>query len=167
MENTKAIDILKQAILLEKRGYAFYSMVAEQTTDEDIKHIFNAMAEEETTHVKFLSEQFSHYDKNHAFLKVNLPDFVNEEIPNLVLNEEIRNRISAAGFEAAAIASAIDMEKKAIEVYSAQAEISVDPNEKALFLWLANWEKTHLHVLSQLDNELKEKIWFDNQFWPF
>ncbi len=167
MENKKAIDILKQAILLEKRGYAFYSMVADQAKDEDIKHIFNAMAEEESTHVKFLSEQFAYYDKNQVFMKVDLPDYEKEAIPNMILNEEIRNKISAAGFEAAAISSAIDMEKRAIEVYSAQAEASTDLNEKALFGWLAGWEKTHLRILSELDNELKEKIWFDNQFWPF
>jgi rubrerythrin len=167
MDSQKAIDILKQAILLEKRGYAFYSMVAEQTKDPDIKNIFTIMANEETTHVKFLSEQFSNYGKNYEFLKVHLPDFANEAIYNLVLTDEIKKRISAAGFEAAAISAAIDMEKKAIEIYSHQAESSTDTNEKALYSWLANWEQSHLKILSELDNELKEKIWFDNHFWPF
>ena len=60
-----------------------------------------------------------------------------------------------------------DMEKKAIEIYSKQAESAVDINEKKLFSWLADWEKGHLKILNDLDNELKEKIWFDNQFWPF
>jgi rubrerythrin len=167
MENQKAIDILKQAILLEKRGYSFYSTVAEQAKDPDIKNIFTIMADEETTHVKFLSEQFASYDKNHQFLKVSLPDLANEKIAHLVLSEEIKKKISAAGFEAAAISAAIDMEKRAIAIYSSQAEIATDPNEKSLYSWLAEWEKTHLKVLSDLDNELKEKVWFDNQFWPF
>ena len=86
METPKVIDILKQAILLEKRGYSFYSTVAEQSKDPDIKNIFTIMAEEETTHVKFLSEQFASFDKNHQFLKVNLPDLANEKIVNLVLS---------------------------------------------------------------------------------
>lgn len=167
MKNDKAIEILKQAILLEKRGYSFYATVAEQTKDPDIRNIFIIMAEEETAHVKFLSEQFAHYDKNHEFLKVNLPDLANEKIAHLVLSEEIKKKISAAGFEAAAIAAAIDMEKRAIEIYSAQAAQSSDQNEKDLFSWLADWEKTHLSVLSKLDNDLKERIWMDNQFWPF
>jgi len=167
MENQKTVDILKQAILLEKRGYSFYSTVAEQTKDPDIKNIFTIMAEEETKHVKFLSDQFAGYDKTHQFLKVNLPDLANEKIAQLVLSEEIKMKISAAGFEAAAISAAIDMEKRAIEIYSSQAESASDPNEKKLYSWLAEWENTHLKVLSDLDNELKEKIWFDNQFWPF
>ena len=167
MDSQKAIDILKQAILLEKRGYAFYSKVAEQTPDPDIKNIFIIMANEETTHVKFLSEQFSNYDKNHEFLKVLLPDLANEAISNLVLTEELKKKIAVAGFEAAAISAAIDMEKRAIEIYSKQAETATDPNEKAFYSWLSDWEKSHLKILSDLDNELKEKTWFDNQFWPF
>ncbi len=167
METNKALDILKQAILLEKRGFSFYTTVARQTTDADIRKVFQIMADEETLHVKFLSDQFAYYDKNKTFLKTDLPDFNNDGIASLVLTEEVKKKISAAGFEAAAIAAAIDMEKRAIEIYSAQASQAADPAEKELYAWLADWEKTHLKVLNELDNELKEKIWFDNQFWPF
>lgn len=167
MENSPALEILKQAILLEKRGFSFYSNVAHQTTDPDIRKIFQVMADEETLHVKFLSDQFAYYDKNKTFLKVDLPDFTHDGIANLVLTEEVKKKISVAGFEAAAIAAAIDMEKRAIEVYSQQGTGATDQAEKDLYLWLADWEKTHLKILNDLDNDLKERVWFDNQFWPF
>ena len=125
------------------------------------------MADEETKHVKFLSEQYIGYEKNQTFLKVDLPDLANEGFATLILTEEMKTKISSAGFEAAAISAAIDFEKKAVEVYSKQAETSNDPNEKALYSWLAEWEGGHLRILSDMDNELKEKIWNDNQFWPF
>jgi rubrerythrin len=167
METTKALEILKMAILMEKRGHAFYSKVAEQTPDPEIRHIFLTMADEETKHVKFLAEQYIGYEKNHVFTKVELPDLANEVFATLILTEDMKNKISAAGFEAAAISAAIDFEKKAVEVYSGQAENATDPNEKALYRWLAEWEGGHLHILSEMDKELKEKIWNDNQFWPF
>lgn len=167
METKKAIDILKMAILMEKRGFAFYSKVAENTADPDIKHIFLVMAEEETKHVKFLADQFMHYGTEHQFAHTNLPNLEHEAFTTLILTEEMKTKISAAGFEAAAISAAIDFEKRAIEVYSKQAELTTDPNEKALYKWLADWEKGHLKVLNDIDNELKEKIWNDNQFWPF
>jgi rubrerythrin len=167
MDNNKTLDILKMAILMEKRGFAFYTTVAEKTTDPDIANIFATMAAEENTHVKFLSEQFLSFGKNHEFSSPAMPDPASDGIANMILSEEVKKKISAAGFEAAAIAAAIDMEKKAIEVYSAQAVAASDPNEKKLYHWLADWEKGHLKILSDLDNELKEKIWFDNQFWPF
>lgn len=166
MENQKAIDILKQAILLEKRGYAFYSTVAEQCKDPDVKNIFLTMAAEETMHVKFLSDQFVHYDKTRSFLKVSLPK-EGEDASDHILSEEVKNKIAAASFEAAAIGAAVDFEKRAIEIYASRAAATDDPNEKELYTFLSDWEKTHLKILSDLDNELKEKVWFDNQFWPF
>ena len=167
METKKALEILKMAILMERRGHAFYSKVAEQTPDAEIRHIFLTMADEETKHVKFLSEQYIGYEKNHTFTKVDLPDLANEGFATLILSDDMKNKISSAGFEAAAISAAIDFEKRAVEVYSKQSEASDDPNEKALYKWLAEWEGGHLKVLSDMDNELKEKIWNDNQFWPF
>jgi rubrerythrin len=166
METQKAIDILKQAILLEKRGYSFYSTVAAQCKDEDVKKIFLTMADEETMHVKFLSEQFSHYDKTHSFLKVTAPSGA-DDASDHILSQEVKNKIAAAGFEAAAISAAVDFEKRAIEIYAGRAAATDDPLEKELYTFLSDWEKTHLKILSDLDNELKEKVWYDNQFWPF
>lgn len=167
METPKTLEILKMAILMEKRGHAFYSTVADQSHDEEIQHIFLTMADEETKHVKFLSDQYLAFEKNHHFMKMDLPDLEQEAFTKLILSEDMKNKISSAGFEAAAISAAIDFEKQAIEVYSCQAEATDDDNEKSLYYWLADWEKGHLKILNDLDNELKEKIWNDNQFWPF
>jgi hypothetical protein len=35
------------------------------------------------------------------------------------------------------------------------------------YQWLAEWERGHHQLLFQLDQELKEKIWTDNNFWAF
>jgi rubrerythrin len=155
------------AILMEKRGHSFYSTGADNASDPGIGHVFMVMADEETKHVKILSEQYIAFEKGKSFKKVDLPDLSREGFATLILTEEMKQKISSAGFESAAISAAIDFENKSIEVYSNQAETSTDPNEKTLFNWLADWEKGHLRILSELDNELKERIWNDNQFWPF
>ncbi|PKP48568.1 MAG: rubrerythrin [Bacteroidetes bacterium HGW-Bacteroidetes-11] len=165
MENTQSNEILKTAILMEKRGKAFYEMVAQQTKSDDVKKIFSMMAEEEQTHVEFLSKQFASYNKNQKFDKIELK--ADAGIVDEILSGDIKKQISAASFEAAAISAAIDMETKAIEVYSKQAAEATDPNEKELFSWLADWEKGHHKVLHELNEQLKEDIWYDNQFWPF
>jgi rubrerythrin len=167
MESTKTTDILKMAILMEKRGKAFYETVAAQTKSEEVKKIFNIMASEEQTHVEFLARQFSSYQKNHEFTKGDYVGNPNSLIADLILTENVKKEISAASFEAAAISAAIDMETKAIEVYTQRAAETTDQNEKELFLWLADWEKGHHKILNDLNEELKQSIWFDNQFWPF
>ena len=163
METKTAIDILKTAILMEKRGKAFYETVAAQTQNEEVKRIFITMAEEEQTHIEFLSKQFVNYQKNKTFSKISLQS--NED--ELILNKAIQDQISAASYEAAAISAAIDMEKKAIEVYSQRAKDATDPNEKEIFDWLANWEKSHFCILLEMNKDLTEKAWYDNNFWPY
>lgn len=167
MEKNTALDILKTAILLEKRGKAFYETVAAKTDDEDVKKIFSIMAKEEQLHIEFLSQHYKNFEQSGNFKKVGMQPKADESVADMVLSKEISKRISAAGFEAAAISAAIDMETKAIEVYSSRAKESSDPVEKELFNFLADWEKSHHKILHELNEELKEKIWYDNQFWPF
>lgn len=163
-----AIDILKEAILLERKGKAFYSSVAEKTDSVSTKKIFSLMADEEEEHIKFLSKQFVHYEKTKSFLKLDgYVENPEEEVSMRVLSEAMKKEISAASFEAAAISAAMDFETRAVKVYSERAEEAIDPNEKALYKMLADWEKSHQHFLHQLNEDLKANIWNDNSFWPF
>lgn len=168
MTESKTTEILKMAILMEHRGKAFYKKVAEQTDNEEIKNIFNIMADEEQTHIEYLSDQFVYYKKNK---KIN-PDKVSlaqadDSIAKTILSSDLKKKLSSVGYEAAAISAAIDMEKKAIAVYSERAQSATDQSEKELYTWLANWENDHLRILAELDKELMEKVWYDNSFWPF
>jgi len=167
MEKNSALDILKTAILLEKRGKAFYETVAAKTDDEEVRKIFSIMAKEEQLHIEFLGQHFKNFESSGNFQKVGMKPKADESVADMVLSKDITKRISAAGFEAAAISAAIDMENKAIEVYSKRAKESNDPVERELFDFLANWERSHHKILHELNEELKEKIWHDNQFWPF
>lgn len=163
----KATDILKTAILLERRGKAFYTQVARNSESKSAKRIFEMMAEEEDAHIDFLSKQFAHFEKTHEFMKLEEHQEVDDTDAVMILSEEIKKEISAAGFEAAAISAAIDFENRAIAVYSQRAEESVDENEKAMYHMLAEWEKGHHNLLHKLNEDLKEQIWNDNKFWPF
>jgi rubrerythrin len=167
MNEDKTTEILKNAILLEKRGQAFYGKVAQQATGSAVKQFFEMMAEEEVKHVRILSEQFKAYQNKNEF---TAGDFKNEHggsIAAKVLTDDLKKELSAADYEAAAISAAMSMEEKAIKLYSDRAAESDDPNEKAFYKWLADWEKQHLFFLSDINKEITEQIWNDNSFWPF
>lgn len=162
-----AVDILKEAILLERRGKAFYTTCAKQTESEAARKIFQMMADEEDEHIEFLSKQFAHYEKNQSFMKNESTEHPDEDTVMEILSEEVKKEISAAGFEAAAISAAMDFETRAVKVYSDRAEQATDPNEKEMYQMLADWEKGHHFWLHKINEELKEQVWFDNNFWPF
>lgn len=168
VSDQQVLDVLKQAVIMEHRGKALYTKVAEQTQSDDVRKIFTIMADEEQLHIDFLLKQFKNFKETGSF---DINDFeqgaTNEHIAGLILTDAIKKDISGAGFEAAAISAAIDMETKSIEVYAARAREATDPNEKELYNWLANWEKGHHKMLLDLNKQLTEQVWYDNNFWPF
>lgn len=167
MTEDKATEILKNAILLEKRGYAFYAKVAAQATGEAVKKFFEMMAEEEVKHIEILSDQFKSYHQDKRFKPAGKVQHQGFETAGAILTAEMKKQISAADYEAAAIAAAMGMEKNAIEIYSGRAADTQDPNEKALYQWLAAWETQHLESLSEINRDITQEVWHDNSFWPF
>lgn len=167
MDSSKAFKILKTAILLEKRGESFYRTVAEKTEDPNTKQVFQMLAEEEVEHSRFLAEQYSHYSKNQTFKRLSNAVVPDDTETQKILTDAVKNKISSAGFEAAAIAAAIDMENRAIAIYSERAKEAEDPAEKELYQMLTDWEQSHHKLLKAMDDDLKQRVWDDNNFWPF
>jgi rubrerythrin len=167
MEEGTMLDILKQAIVLERRGKAFYKNIAEKAENKAVREVFDMLAKEEQKHIQTLSEQFKAYRKDKKFIPGDLYEKDTTRIASKILTREIKEKISAAGFEAAAISAGIAMEERAIKLYSESAQNASDPEARALYEWLATWEREHLNMLMDIDKSLLEKIWFDNQFWPF
>ena len=167
MNDDKAIDILKSAILLEKRGQAFYSKIARQTSGKAVKAFFEMMADEEVKHVEILTEQYKAYRQNKKFNPGDYQEDHGDSISSKILTKELKAEISAVDYEAAAISAAMAMEKNAIQLYSDRASDAADPNEKALYKWLSEWELQHLNFLAEIDKGLTEQVWYDNNFWPF
>ena len=161
-------DILKEAILLERRGKEFYSAVAEKSDSKSARQIFEMMAKEEEQHIKYLSVQFAHYSRTNEFQSVGkVEEDADDEIAMQVLSESFKKEVGAASFEAAAISAAIDFETRAVKLYSDRAKESTDQNERDMYTMLANWEMGHQKSLHNLSESLKEDIWNDNNFWPF
>jgi rubrerythrin len=167
MNEDKTTEILKNAILLEKRGQAFYGKVAQQASGQAVKQFFEMMADEEVKHVRILSEQFKAYQKNNEFTSGDFNKEHGGDIASKIITDDLKKELSAADYEAAAISAAMSMEEKAIKLYSDRSAETDDPNEKALYRWLADWEKQHLSFLSDINKEITEQIWHDNSFWPF
>jgi rubrerythrin len=165
MTDHRPIEIIKGAILMEHKGKAFYDSVAQTTKNVSVREIFKSMAIEENKHIDILMSQYvslSGTGKLKTLAMLEKPvDFSKN-----ILTQKIKTEISGAGYEAAAISAAVNMEQQAIEFYSSRAKETGDGLEMELYDWLANWEKSHLDILVAIDDELKQSIWFDQKFWP-
>lgn len=164
MQENKTLTILKDAILLERRGRVLYELVSDYSKDSSVKDFFIHMAQEEKYHEQILAEQYKNYIKNNVFSREK--KLAQPTPTQNILSIETMKKISAASYEASAISAAISMEQSAVKFYSDSAESAEGMEEKELYQWLSNWEQTHLDYLISLDEQLKEQIWYDNKFWP-
>ncbi|HEU68544.1 MAG TPA: hypothetical protein ENN53_04925 [Candidatus Acetothermia bacterium] len=83
-----------------------------------------------------------------------------------MLTDAIEAEISAASYEAAALYAAMALEERSVAFY-ADAERNSSGAARSLFRWLAGWERSHLDLLTSLDQELRQRVWNDQRFWPF
>lgn len=167
MEKSNTLTILKHAILMERKGKSLYQTAMDHAQDESVKAFFQELVNDEQEHMNILEKQFKTYMKGGKFKaggyendggKVDAPD---------ILDDTLKDKINAAGFEATAITAAISFEEKAVKLYAQRAEEATDPEEKKLYKWLSTWEKTHLNKLVAMEKSLMENVWEDNNFWPF
>ncbi len=167
MQEDKTVALLKEALLMERQGYALYHEVAQKTESPAVKHFFEIMAAEEEDHIQVLSAQFDSYQKQKRLQPVDANDRARPDGKSAELSQEIKDEVSAASYEAAAIAAAMGLEKRAIQIYGDRAARSDDPDEVALCKWLVDWEKQHLAILMKIHAELVQSVWNDRNFWPY
>ena len=163
--NEKTLNAIKEAILLENRGQVLYRSVAKKTESDTVRDVFIKMAEEEAKHEEALNLHYSSLvstGKLAALGKLGQVDDHTAEI----LTDRVRKEIKAAGYEAAAIAAAIALEKEAERFYLEKRDSAESEVERELFDWLATWEHGHMELLASMDRALMEDIWFENSFWP-
>jgi len=165
MADEKKLDILKGAILLEYKGKALYESVAQKSDIDAVRELFGFLVKEEEKHIELLKKQFTEIVKGNDF---DAADFAADEQSafNQIITEKIGKEVSAASYESAVIAAALELEKKAVEYYSAQEMKTENIEEKKIFKWLTVWEKEHMMMMAKLDEEIKEQVWYDNAFWP-
>ena len=114
MPERSQIDILKGALLLEHKGRALYSSVAETTKVQPVKDLFETLVKEEDKHIAFLSGQYSRLAGGDGFDLNDLPE--SSQAADQAFAGDIADKISGAGYEAAVISAALEFEKKAVKL---------------------------------------------------
>ena len=162
-------DVFKYAIMVENRGYEFYTNAAERTTNETAKMFFNEFAEEEREHKRILAELYKSWRRegnwNESLLKEErTPGF---DIHDPIIGQAIRKGLASSSFDTTAVDIAIVLEKEASAFYKEAATKVEDAELKKILNWLSTWEDDHYRYMVELNDSLREDYWHDNGFWPF
>src|SRR3990172_9378112 len=102
MDSTAEIrEGLIKAIEAEGTGYHFYLMAAEKTSDDKGRRTFEALAEEEMEHARYLRAQYESITKTG---KINADEVLNapkveDASASPIFSENIKSRIKDAHYE--------------------------------------------------------------------
>jgi rubrerythrin len=96
MSQEKPLDIIKGAILLERKGKAFYETTFQNTKSEGVREIFNTLANEEKKHIDVLEEQYGNLMRE-GKMKTVERDERPMDISSVVITEKVQQEVPAAG----------------------------------------------------------------------
>lgn len=167
MDKSNTLTILKHAFLMERKGKSLYDKACDHAKDDTVKAFFKDLSDDEQEHMNILEKQFKSYMNSGKFMAGGFENDGGAVTAPDILDETLKDKINAAGFEATAITAAISFEEKAVKMYAQRAQEATDKEEKKMYNWLSVWEKTHLKKLLALEASLIESVWQDNSFWPF
>ena len=166
MQKTTMMEVVKEALLAEVKGYQLYSHAADKTDDPAVEAIFRSLANDEEKHVEILKAQAkSLFDTGSLDLGVVSTTELGGG-SHAIIDDDFKRSLKKGTFEMAAIGIGCDLEKKAIAYYAENAVKVDDPKLKELFTWLSKWEEEHLSQLLDLEKLYQDAHWADQGFMP-
>ena len=166
-EKSEMLEGLKESLLAERTGSAFYRMTAANTTDPKAKIVFEAMAKEEDAHFEFLRIQYRSVSQTGTFAGgITLSDQARLGDSSEIFSPALRAKISGAHLEMSALNIAIQLEVNSVNRYRKLAEKATTPEGKKFFTELVDWEQDHHDSLIKTQQELGEEYWKSVGFAP-
>jgi len=149
-DNKKALEVLSQALKLEREGREFYLKAAEETLSEKGQAMFLSLAEDEKMHAEMILRQLHALEGGGSYvllpaLGVRAIDLEAKLFPPK--RADVEKKVGLNPNELDALHVALENEMKSYDLYRAAAKATKDEAGKRLYEWLTNAEMTHFNLL--------------------
>ncbi len=160
--SSELVKILKTAIEVESNGLITYLEFARKTRDVSGKDMFVRLSMDEHEHRMILENVLHKLLDGEALGIIKIPVSEIEKVAPKIREKQYKTRGEGGLAETEALEIALDLEKKAAEFFSEKSKEVGNPEAKAMFLRLAEWENVHYDILqAELDSINKTGFWFD------
>lgn len=149
-QETTAMDALKRAMELERKGRKFYTEAAERTVDPNGKAMFTTLASDEAAHLQTLNRQLQSLSSGKGWVQETgareRPKGLDQPLlpPDKATMEQ---RISTSANDIDALHFALEFEHNSHTMYAQAAASISDPAGKAVYEYLADLERGHFNLL--------------------
>jgi len=154
MEQVNALEILREAMHLEKEGMRFYTKAAKCASNPRARQVFKRLAQDELGHLEKLELVYDNLVETSEWLVMQ--DLADSSKGGQADVDVFEQGLGDEGLdEFGAIETGIRAEKESIEFYKRSRDEcgGGDHRGKELFNWLISFEKQHLSLLQDLKKE--------------
>jgi rubrerythrin len=147
------LEILEQAIRVEQQGLDFYRRAAGMTKNAAGKAFFSSLVDDEKKHERILRAEYDKVKSGAGFIdagkavKANLPEVK-------LFNPKDALKVEPDATDLEVLQVAINFEKRGHSMYHKAAAGIADLTGKAVYEYLASWEKRHQEILEKALNQL-------------
>jgi len=153
----EAKEIFKFAIRIEENGEKFYRFASKLTEDEEIKDMFNYLADEEVKHKDIFTNLLSDITKDVSFDNYSdeYMDYLRCYVDNVIFtDEQLKTQEKEVDDVPSAIRFAMQRELDSI-LYYHEVEKLIADNKKDLIEKIIEEERKHYATLSDMKTNLK------------
>lgn len=151
------MDIYKFAIQMETDGEEYYRQLASKAVHPGIQGVLNQLADDEVKH----RQAIEHIQgKTGVFAETTVLEAAKNVFQQI---QDFGGEFDLSGDEEAAYRQAMELERKSISFYLDRFDQVENSAQKALFEKLAEEEKKHYHLMSNLvDFVASPKTWLED-----
>ena len=161
------LTALQMAIQTEIDGHNFYQRFASQTKDPSARAMFERLARDEFMHLELLRNTKAMLEESGEWAEYKGVRLDVVESAPIFSRERVEQNIVAHSSDLSALRVAYLIEKDAVEFYKRAAQETDDRNGRRMFLDLAQMEQTHLELLENEYNSLRDSFQSAMGFSPF
>lgn len=158
----KVLEPLRQGMINEIRGHAFYLEAARRSKHQAGAKMFRSLARDEKMHLKVLEQQYQAITQGCKWLTMAEARKAKATPPALNLFPKgIEKQLPADADDLKALELAMVAEKRGYDLYKAAAKASTDLTAKAMYEFLVKEETGHYDLLQNSLDYLRDKgMWY-------
>lgn len=159
--NQEILQAFKIAIETELKGMEAYLTYARKTKDETGKNMFIVLAHDELQHFRILERAMAGMQIADGFADIQVPPSVIQRITPTLRSRDARLKGEAGADQVNALTTALDQERRSMELYRQQYAKATDAKAREMFHKLAEMEEAHYDIIqAELDNIQSTGFWF-------
>jgi len=148
----KAMQMLATALEMEEKGQEYYLKASQTTNNEMGREIWKLLADYEVQHMERIKEIYDSLKAGQGWREdlalFSVPTDLGQVFRRLAKNQKEHIRADTGDIEALGVG--IDFESAAIKFYEDHSALAEDPLEKKFVDLMAEEERTHLNLLSDM-----------------